>query len=91
MATINNTRLDAQPGVFQWEAVTGSDVGDALELPNGGALLALYAFGTFGDTLTIQGSIDGVNWFTLLTAPSGGEVTFTANGYAEVSTAVKLW
>lgn len=87
MATIGLSRNDN--GSFRWETVTGSDVGAPITLPRGGAQVAVHATGTFGDTLSIQGTIDGTNWFTLLDGPGGNEVTFTAAGYAEISTAVK--
>ena len=75
-------------GRHYWETVTGSDVGAELILPKGGAQIAIHVTGTFGDTLTFQGTIDGTNWFTLLTGPGGTAVELTAAGYAEVSTAV---
>jgi len=86
MATISLARTDNENHV--WETVTGSDVGEALPLPSGGAQVAIHVTGTFGDTLTMQGTIDGTNWFTLLSSPGGSEVTFTAAGYAEIATAV---
>jgi len=76
-------------GAFQWETVTGSDTGEPLALPKGGAQLAVHVTGTFGGTLTMQGTIDGTNWFTLKDGPGGSDVTFTAAGYAEITTAVK--
>lgn len=86
MATIDLARTDNENHI--WETVTGSDVGEALPLPTGGAQLAIHVMGTFGDTLTMQGTIDGTNWFTLSSGPGGSEVTFTAAGYVEVATAV---
>lgn len=73
-----------------WETLVGatSDVGAPLRLPSGGAQVAVHVTGTFGGTLTMQGTIDGTNWFTLLTGPGGDAVTFTAAGYAEIATAV---
>lgn len=87
MATIDLAANDN--GSFRWETVTGSDVGAPLTLPKGGAQVAVHVTGTFGDTLTIQGTVDGTNWFTLLDGPGGSDVTFTAAGYAEISTAVR--
>ena len=71
-----------------WEGITDGDTGRQLVLTNGGAQIAVQAIGTFGGTVTLQGTIDGTNWFTLLTGPGGSEVTFAAAGYAEISTAV---
>lgn len=86
MATINLTTLPEHR--FRWETVTGNDVGEVLWLQKGGAQIAVQVTGTFGDTLTMQGTIDGTTWFSLLSGPGGEAVTFTAAGYAEISTAV---
>lgn len=82
------TLINNGDGAFEWNAI-GNENGDSLQLVKGGAQLAVHCFGTFGGTLTMQGSIDGTNWFTLLTGPGGSEITFTADGYAEVTTAAK--
>jgi len=88
MATRPLTKLSN--GALQWETVASEDDGEPLILPNGGAQVAIHVMGTFGGgTLTMQGTIDGTNWFTLKDGPNGSEVTFTAAGYAEVATAVK--
>ena len=87
MAVIDLTRSTS--GVYYWETVTGSDTGAPLELPRGGAQVAIQYFGTFGDTLTLQASIDGTTWATLSTGPGGSAVTATAAGLVEVSTAAR--
>ena len=86
MATIPLTKN--ANGTWLWETVTGSDVGRGLKLPSGGAQVAVYVTGTFGDTLTMQGTVDGSNWFTLTAGPGGDDVTFASAGYVEVATAV---
>jgi hypothetical protein len=88
MATIDLQRTTN--GNHWWETLAGatSDVGEALPLPSGGAQVAVHVTGTFGGTLTMQGTIDGANWFTLIASPGGDPVTFTAAGYAEIATAV---
>lgn len=72
-----------------WEAMAASDVGDPLPLPRGGPVLAVQAKGTFGGTITIEGTINGTDWFTLKDRPGGDDVTFSADGYAEISTGVR--
>lgn len=71
-----------------WETLTGSDTGEPLYLGQGGAQVAVQVTGTFGAAVSIQGTIDGTNWFDLTSGPGGSAVNFTAAGYAEISTAV---
>jgi len=75
-------------GSFRWETVTGSDVGEPISMPRGGIITTVHVIGTFGGALTMQGSVDGENWFTL-TDMNGNEVSFTAAGSAEISTAAR--
>jgi hypothetical protein len=76
--------------IHLWETLTGDDDGAPLELPKGGPQVAVQATGDFGGgTLTMQASLDGVTWATLLTGPGGSGVTFDAAGYAEISTAAR--
>lgn len=91
MAVITPTRVVAQGGksVHLWETVTGGDTGEPLDLGGlAGLACAVQAVGTFGDTLTIQGSIDGTNWATLKD-PLGTDATLTAAGIIELATAVR--
>jgi len=79
--------------MFVWSNLGAAVQGTALKLPRKGALLAVHAFDDGGSgfnagTVTMQGSVDGTNWFTLKTHPGGGDVTFDADGYEEVSTGV---
>jgi len=75
-------------GSFRWETVTGDDVGEALLLPRGGTITTVHVIGTFGAALTLQGSVDGENWFTLVDM-NGNDVSFIAAGAAEISTAAR--
>lgn len=65
--------------------LTASENTEAVTLSRGGALAAVSVEGTFGGTVTIQVSNDNTNWFTL-NDPLGDAITFTTNGYSEVST-----
>lgn len=86
MATIDTTK--AANGTQLWETLTAADVGAALVLPKGGAQLAVQVTGTFGGILTMEGTVDGTNWATLKNSPGGTDVTFSATGIADISTAV---
>ena len=89
MAIIDVQTLETFPGgaVLLWEAVAGGDTGEAVKLNKfAGAVSAVQAIGTFGGTLTMQGSIDGANWVDLTT--TAGEVaSLTAAGGLEMGTA----
>jgi len=87
MAEIELTS-QASPGLHAWLALASGDTGTPLELPSGGDQLAVQVGGTLGGTVTIQASIDGSTWHTLLTSPGGDLVTFSAAGYAEITTAM---
>lgn len=86
MATIDIAR--AANGTQLWEGLTASDVGAPLVLPKGGAQVAVQATGTFGGSLAMEGTVDGVNWVALKNIPGGSDVAFTAAGIADISTAV---
>ena len=74
---------------FQWTGLEGNDTGDPLRLTNrGGVVAAIQLTGTFGGTVTMQGSLDGTNWFTLKDT-QGNDVSATADALFEVSTAVR--
>ena len=73
--------------VWLWETAAGGDTCTEIS-PNGSEPLAanIHAFGTFGGTLTMQGSNDGTNWFTLKDT-QGNDCTATSEAVFEVSTA----
>jgi len=67
--------------VFLWEGLEAADTGAPLYL-NGaaGVLAAVQAVGTFGGTVTMQLSVDGVTWVA-------SDKVFTAAGLQEMNTA----
>lgn len=74
-----------------YTGMTASDAGDPIQVADG-SLAAVHALSGGGTgfnsgTLTIQGSLDGTNWFTLRDV-AGTDVTFTAEAYFEICTAV---
>ncbi len=61
-----------------WETLTCGDVGSAFELPYWAGSATVQMTGTFNSqTLTMQGSNDGTNWYTL-TDPQGNNMAKTA-------------
>lgn len=82
------TTAEGEQTYYEWETVTGGDTGAPLYLPKGGAQLVIGFLGTFGAALTMQGTIDGTNWFTLTSGPGGGDVAATVARALEVSTAL---
>lgn len=80
MAVVNFTKVKNLVGTetVTWTPVTGSDTATPYEYGKF-ADKTIQVFGTFGDTLTIQGSNDGTNWATISDS-LGVELTFTAVG-----------
>lgn len=80
MATIELQRINQTDGVitrFLWEAMNGTDVGQGLRLKDYKDNTVTVT-GTFdSNTLTMQGSNDNINWFTV-TSLAGLDVTFAA-------------
>lgn len=87
-----------EPGVRHvlWETMAKGDVGIGTDAGTGDNL-GMSAFadrtvtvtGTFdGETLTMQGSLDASNWFTL-TDQVGADLTFTAAGMKMVAELVR--
>lgn len=74
---------------FWWETITATDTGEPLWLPKGGAQISVYMGGTFGGTVSMQGTIDGDTWFTILDSPGGSPAEAAAAGHIEISTSVK--
>lgn len=90
MATIAFTRSSIQHNIEKvtWETITDADTATAV-IPMGvGSLAAsVQVLGTFGGcTVTIQGSNDNSTWATLKDI-YGSNLTFTATGLADFSTA----
>lgn len=83
-----------EEGMIQavWPSFTSADAAGGLPVQFGRyGCKSVQATGTWGNaTLVIEGSNDGVTWFTLKdpAAGEGGEdaaISFTANGLAEIS------
>lgn len=91
MATITNTHNTLAAGVEQytWSGVATANTMTGLILSGlGPAVGSVQATGTFGgSTVTLQGSCDGTNYFTLKDT-AGTAISFTAAGGADFSTAV---
>lgn len=76
-------------GLYFWETLTASDTGVPIRPTNRGAAIAAVQFnGTFGGTVVLQGSLDGVNWYTLKDT-QGTDISVTAAGYREFSSAAR--
>ncbi|MBL4757398.1 MAG: hypothetical protein JKY32_07120 [Rhizobiales bacterium] len=91
MATISPQRTLANPSTeYLWETAKTVDTILSVELEGaqglGGAVTATGTFG--GATITMQGSIDDVNFFTLKDA-FGSNISFTVGGLAEFSTGAR--
>lgn len=87
MAVIANQRVSVLgQSVFKWETLTATDTGEPVSIQDGG-VITVQVLGTFGGTVTFEGTIDGVTWFTLRDT-AGNDVSFTAAGYSEISTAI---
>ena len=86
MATIPLQSLTK--GRFLWETLTANDVGEPLYIGGAGGLAcAVQLTGTFGGTVTLQGTIDGTNWVAL-DDTQGTSIAATAAGIYEISTGV---
>ena len=74
---------------YSWTGLAASENGDEIPLPaGGGVFVTVQAVGVAGGTFTIQGSIDGTNYFTMKDV-QGNDITFTAAGYAEISSNIR--
>ena len=91
MTTIVQTREQVNASrvhVVTWGPMATSDVGDNVEMPNS-ADRSIQVDGTFGGaTIILQGSNDGVTWFTL-TSPDGTACSFTSAGLKQVLEVVR--
>lgn len=85
--TAVQVKPDAQDGVLiTWSGLLGSptDDGDPVQ-PGNYRDMCVQVTGTFGTggSVTLQGSLDNVNWFALNT-PAGSAITLTAAGLRQV-------
>lgn len=71
-----------------WENLTESDTAEEAELNNTeGVISSVQVTGTFGGaTVVLQGSNDGINYFTLKDT-AGNNISFTEAGGADFSVA----
>lgn len=70
----------------RWETIDGSDTGQVFDLQDYNDNTVTVT-GTFdSNTLTMQGSNDGTNWFTL-TDNNGSSIAFAAAGGAYIAQA----
>ena len=98
MATIsytsNHPAMFTSPGVngFKWEALTSTNLDGAPVDLSRRTDRTVQVIGTFdGATVTIQGSLDGVNWSTLNDL-QGSALTFTSarlEGVSEITTYIR--
>lgn len=74
------TSKDESVKLIKWEALTGTNADGSPVKFTEWADRTVQMFGTWDTcTVTMQGSNDGTNWFTL-TDPQGYNVAFTASG-----------
>ena len=70
-----------------WATLTAEETGDAYEpFAVRGAVASVQMTGTFGGTVTLEGSNDGTNWFTL-SAVDGSDIALSGAGLVDFSTA----
>ena len=85
---VQNTPVSGAQSIL-WETVTTAGSPHTSQLLGGSQPLAgsVHAVGTWGSaTVTVQVSNDGTNWATLKDT-SASDISFTADGYAEFTTA----
>lgn len=71
-----------------WAGLEADDTGQPYHLPpRRGPITAVQIQGVSGHSVSIQGTIDGTNWHTLLDR-LGATATRTGNGIIELTTAV---
>jgi hypothetical protein len=83
------TAVSIQGGdVASWGPLAASQTGEALPVKPGGlALSAVAVTGTFGGTVFFEGSLDGVNWFSLRDTRNN-LIELTSAALVELSTGV---
>lgn len=83
MATIPATTTHGEGVLYSWPNLATNDDGTPVGLIGSGDR-TFVAFGTFGGgTVTLQGSFDQTNWFTLRD-PQGANIALTAAGIRAV-------
>lgn len=82
-SSLTNQKWGENVAIYTWAAMAASDTGAPLEAP--GFTDASYQLGgTFGgSTVTVEGSNDGVTYFTL-TDPGGTAISYTAAALVQV-------
>jgi hypothetical protein len=92
MATISPTTVSEQirSAAYRWTNFSTADTAVAVELTNMQGLAgSIQVTGTFGSaTIVLQVSNDGSNWATLKDG-TGTNISFTAAGMSEFSTAAR--
>ena len=87
MATVAYTIQDAWVGeaIYTWTPLTTTNADGQPAQYQGAGDRVIQVNGTFGiaGNVTLQGSCDGTNWFTL-DNPQGTALNFTAGGLKEV-------
>lgn len=72
------TDPDNRSRIYTWEAITQADEGASILIPSGYADKVILLTGTInGGTLTLQCSIDNVNWVTAVDA-QGDNMAFSS-------------
>lgn len=75
--------------IAQWGPLAASVNGDPLRINRRSLVLsAVQVTGTFGGTVSLQGSLDGIDWFVLRDT-RGNLCDFTAASLVELSSAVR--
>jgi hypothetical protein len=83
MPTINPTNKPGEGQLTIWAGLATGDDGAAIGLLGSGER-TFVAFGTFGGaTVTLEGSLDEAEWFTLKD-PQGANIALTARGMRTV-------
>lgn len=75
--------------LLRWLGLTATDTGEKVEPGKAsGAISAIQFVGTFGGTVTLQGSNDGVTWTTLKDI-GGSDISTTGTNIFDISTAAR--
>lgn len=85
LSSLVPTVWDNNAAIYTWTALPSAAPGPSIQGP-GWTDRSVQVTGTFGagGTVTLQGSNDGINWFTLHD-PFSNLLSFTSAGLAEVT------